>query len=706
MDTLPVLSSADGRLACKAHYRTRGALTTETHIYGELWHMREEPISSLADLVPILERLRSDRYSCVVRGRPRDTRLPSRRNLETLESVPRQWVMLDFDSVDSPSPAALHASLPAPWSQTACYWHASGNAGFKPGLRVHFWYWLDRPLPEEELTRWFASETLGVYHLDCTLFRPAQVHYTADPLIGEGVQDPMSERAGLLPGNPELPTPAAEVLRLLPTPKQFKAAERELKTWCKSLAETAEGGRANACNRAAYFLGKASILPDAQIVNALLDAARATGLDAAEAMKHIERGLHDGRALKEQHRAEPWRAGLRVSETDGRIESCLSNFLKILQNHQTFAEALAYNTRTHQIQVVEALPWRGKGPVEDSDAVALREWFEVELDMRLSRQDAWDILVLAAKRRAYDPFMDWLLPLKWDGTPRLRHLHSLFNVATSPYSEATFRWWMISAVARALNPGCQVDHMLVLQSAEHGWYKSSAFKELVPFEECYATLPAKGHDLNEKDNVAKLHGPVIVCIEEMAAFRGRASDVVKHFITERVDRFRPPYGRATVDHPRANVFVGNTNEDVFISDPTGGRRFWPHIVLAPIDTSAIIAAREQLWAEALHEYRAGARWWPTPEEADSIQLKAAQSARREATPLEDILAEVLQSPRPGVLRPEQIEGGRVLYVTTQQLQELTGQDLNRHNRELAGILKVLGFVKNNNVTPRVWRRVK
>lgn len=113
----------------------------------------------------------------------------------------------------------------------------------------------------------------------------------------------------------------------------------------------------------------------------------------------------------------------------------------------------------------------------------------------------------------------------------------------------------------------------------------------------------------------------VVELAELAALN--KSDVLKakKFITETVDQFRPPYGRHTVRRPRQCVIIGTTNDDKYLKDTTGNRRYWPVPVHA-IDIAGLRSVRDQLWAEAVQRYRYAEQWWLTDEDtrlAEAVQ---------------------------------------------------------------------------------------
>lgn len=81
----------------------------------------------------------------------------------------------------------------------------------------------------------------------------------------------------------------------------------------------------------------------------------------------------------------------------------------------------------------------------------------------------------------------------------------------------------------------------------------------------------------------------------------------KAFLSRKEDYFRPPYGDNLIKCPRRCVFVGSTNDDFWLSDRTGNRRFWP-VYCDAIDIMALRRDRDQVWAQAVAEYRAFVRY--------------------------------------------------------------------------------------------------
>jgi len=159
-------------------------------------------------------------------------------------------------------------------------------------------------------------------------------------------------------------------------------------------------------------------------------------------------------------------------------------------------------------------------------------------------------------------------------------------------------------VARIFDPGCQNDHALILEGSQ-GAGKSSVTRILFgPW-----TDDELG-DIGSKDTAMRLRG--IWCIElaELDALDRKESTSIKAFLTRRIDRYRPPYGKREIEVPRQCVFIGTTNREDYLSDSTGNRRFWTvktfPVVNGRFDLSGLQNVREQLWAEAVQARRRGA----------------------------------------------------------------------------------------------------
>jgi predicted P-loop ATPase len=86
-------------------------------------------------------------------------------------------------------------------------------------------------------------------------------------------------------------------------------------------------------------------------------------------------------------------------------------------------------------------------------------------------------------------------------------------------------------------------------------------------------------------------------LSELAGMKRTDVETLKNFLSKTEDSARPAYGRFRTDQPRRGIFVGTTNDDEYLRDPTGNARFWP-IRTGVIDLEALSRDRDQLLAEA------------------------------------------------------------------------------------------------------------
>lgn len=293
-------------------------------------------------------------------------------------------------------------------------------------------------------------------------------------------------------------------------------------------------------------------------------------------------------------------------------------------------------------------------------------------------------VAVVAEEHAFHPVREYLSGLVWDGLERIDHwLIDHAGVEDTPYARAVGGRWLISAVARVMQPGCKADCMLILESARQGAFKSTAIKVLGD--------PWTTDNLSElggKDSKVELRGVWIIEISELDSMRRVEVGRVKKYLGHTDDRFRPPYGQRAIKVPRQCVFAGTVNHSQYLPDETGGRRFWP--VTVPIgfeiNIEGLKAARDQLWAEAYARYRQGARWF-----LDDLQLKRAaereQRARYEADPWEPRIAEWLdKEPRRVVSGHKETTVEYLLESCIQkQVKDWTQQDKNRVARVLISL---------------------
>ena len=309
---------------------------------------------------------------------------------------------------------------------------------------------------------------------------------------------------------------------------------------------------------------------------------------------------------------DPWIE--RVMRTDrGVIVSNFANAITVLKYHQGMRDALIFDDFAKKAYLTHPInePMNSYAePVEVTDKIIneVQSWMQ-HLGMRaMSENSAGRALMTVAQDHSFHPVLDYLNGLQWDGVDRNKNwlTNYLGASADNPkYLPMVGPLFLVSMVARIFEPGCKVDYMLVFEHRQ-GRKKSMAVETL--FAPWFSDrLP--DISVNRKDASMHLRGKWGLEISEMQAFSRAETTHLKDFITAKTERYRPPYGRVEVEEPRQCVFIGTTNEDVYLKDATGARRFWP-VKCGYVCNDDLVRDRDQILAQAVVDYHRGIAWWP------------------------------------------------------------------------------------------------
>lgn len=357
------------------------------------------------------------------------------------------------------------------------------------------------------------------------------------------------------------------------------------------------------------------------------------------------------------------------------------------------------NLMSTEVHCDQAPPCGGEaGAWGDDQDKRLTAWVAQQWGVSVSTRLAAEAIELVANQTSRHPVQEYLDQLSWDGNPRLdTWLTDCAGVRPSPYTNAVGAKTLISAVLRAMEPGSKVDTMLILEGPQ-GLRKSSLIAALVPNSNWFAE--DLGADIGDKDALQGLRGKWIIELAEMANMNRAKADKVKQFLSSRVDRYRPSYGRRTKDFPRQAVFIGTINpggDGGYLSDPTGGRRFWP-VSCHKVDLDRVRAERDQLWAEAVVRYRQGEPCWL--DEVTEALAKEEQTDRMPSNPWESRVNAYLDGQHTTDVGPDRWRSHRhpLREVRIEEIFEactnrLMGARDVRDQKLIAEVLKNRGWIK-------------
>ena len=338
-----------------------------------------------------------------------------------------------------------------------------------------------------------------------------------------------------------------------------------------------------------------------------------------------------------------WQSKLKVTEKGG-IASCIENVVVILNGDPSLSGCVGFNEMTHNIVAVRSLPWRkvrGESQWTDADDADLRYYLERVYGLT-GKDKIFDGLNVVAMAHKFHPVRDYLDGCVWDGIPRLeRLLVEFLGADDTTYTRAVTRKALVAAVARIYRPGIKFDYMLTLRGRQ-GLGKSALIAKLGGpwFSDSFSTLQGK-------EAFEQVQGVWLMEIGELASMKKAEVESIKLYLSKQVDRFRPAYGRRIQEFPRQCIFIGTTNEEQFLRDTTGNRRFW--VVDTPNKStrhwSELTPAEVALiWAEAVAIYKKGEALYLTEElEAEA---RAIQETYEEENPKVGIVAQYLERKLP------------------------------------------------------------
>lgn len=308
-----------------------------------------------------------------------------------------------------------------------------------------------------------------------------------------------------------------------------------------------------------------------------------------------------------------------------------------------------------------------------------------------------------ARQRPIDTAINWLQSCAWDGVPRVeRFMIDYLGCEDTPYARAVGRYLWTALAGRCLRPGIKADMALILVTPEQGRGKTSMIEAIVPDEEWFGELDLS---LDDADLGRIMKGKLVCELSELKGLSGRDRESIKAFISRRKDEWTPKYQEKAQPFFRRCVFIGTTNEEEFLADPSGERRWLPiRIGRAIID--AIRADREKLWAEGCAMYLADGIAW-----RDAEVLAAAEHENfKRADPLEDKIAVWLHTEQLGGYRPADRDWLTIEEIAEQCLQKPIATLSVGDQRRLGEILRVLGYRRSakriDGVPRKVWFKLE
>ena len=184
------------------------------------------------------------------------------------------------------------------------------------------------------------------------------------------------------------------------------------------------------------------------------------------------------------------------------------------------------------------------------------------------------MLLVIASGHKVNPILDMIKSAKWDGKDRIEEIYNIFGIGKEDkLSREIIKKWLMQAVCGLFNNGkhpFSLDLILVFKGKQ-GIGKTRFFEHLAMLPQYFGEGVCI--DPRNKDSIIQATSNWICELGEIGSTLKKDMDSVKAMLTKANDEYRLPYGRTTLKFPRMTSFVGTVNDDKFLIDQTGNRRF-------------------------------------------------------------------------------------------------------------------------------------
>lgn len=275
-------------------------------------------------------------------------------------------------------------------------------------------------------------------------------------------------------------------------------------------------------------------------------------------------------------------------------------------------------------------------PVQDHHLFAIRMMLEAPngpgkagYGLRtVTDRDLTSAVETVARLNSFHPVREYLSAVRWDGIERVDTLFIKYmGCPDTPYHREIGRLFLIGAVSRIFEPGHKFDYVPILCGAQ-GKRKSTWISVLA--KNWFGELKADFDD--EKTLVEQMMGKFIMEMPELSSMGRSQVEDAKAFVSGTESNVRLSYGKLPRLFKRQCVFIGSTNDDEYLIDRTGNRRWWPVNVTVPmIDTDKLAREVDLIWAEAVLLYHHMRSIQPR----GTLPLSLTKAAMQEAVGLQE-----------------------------------------------------------------------
>jgi len=231
-------------------------------------------------------------------------------------------------------------------------------------------------------------------------------------------------------------------------------------------------------------------------------------------------------------------------------------------------------------------------------------------------------LDVIAGESPYHPIVKCIQDKPWDGFKRLDSFLATIHTDNMEYSTKITRTWMVGAIAAAFSEDGFINQGVLVLAGAQGINKTRWVKSLDPIG-CGAVKEGAFLDPSNKDSLIQLASYWIAELGELDSIFGKsAMGRLKSYITMQFDHVRFPYAYKPTVLARRTAYVATVNEENYLIDQTGNRRWWT-LSVTKIDLDHDLDM-QQVWAEVYDLWQRGALPYLSQEDQELVNEKNTQ----------------------------------------------------------------------------------
>lgn len=322
------------------------------------------------------------------------------------------------------------------------------------------------------------------------------------------------------------------------------------------------------------------------------------------------------KALKQQQEKDNRKVSLLRSlfilDSHNNIKrNSIKNVVAILENDPLFKGAFQYNEFSEENEITKDISKLHikKGNFIDAYDDEIANYIESQEDydhVFFDKNRIDSAINVVSRRNAFNPMLNYMNEAynKWDKKRRLDDFFPTFlGVRKDETTTLITRLWFMGGVAKVYKPLTKIDFSLDLVGGQ-GVGKTTILQKTAPLD----LYTDQFNSFTDKDDIGNLIGMFIVNDDEMTASSKASFEEIKKFLTDKHFKYRPSYARHTREFTKKFIFARTTNNETYLKDKTGTRRFMPLMAhknlqkLSPV-TDLTPEYVQQIWGEAVWLYK-------------------------------------------------------------------------------------------------------